>query len=92
MKIIDGVDQNFRPVCYLVPENIAFPNKRTYMMERATERGEICGLPIGLVRNADGLLTGDVGVELPTDVSMDVLWVLGSTLDHYASALSDYAN
>ena len=92
MKIIDGVDQYFRPVCYLVPENIAYPKKRTFMMERATARGEICGLPIGLVRNADGHLTGDVGVELPLDLDMDVIWALGSTLDHYASQMSDYAN
>ncbi len=92
MKVIYGVDRHHRPACWLVPENIVSRHKRSFMMDRASRRGEICGFPVSPVRNADGLLTGDVGVELPMGLSLDELVFLGSTLDGYASQMSEYTH
>ncbi len=91
MKLVQGVDSSFRPVTFVVPENL-HPARRSWMMDRVCERGEIYGLPVGPVRKTDGTLTGDIGVEVPEGASVAEMVQLGSMLDYFASALTDYRN
>ena len=92
MKLVYGVDACESPVYYVVPENLLHPKRRSLFISKGREEGEIYGFPMRPVRGFNGAYTGDYGLEVPAATTLDDLLVIGSIMDYFASALTEYPN